>query len=235
MRILLAGEGPHDIGVQNHWNARTQTREDLPGWLQTIILRIAKPGEPIELAVVQRNEIVLTDRDLRRMRPLPTGHGGKALAAKLRALKSGFDAVVFMADVDSTDIRDWRRHRDEIADGFASGPDAIACVICLPKAASESWMLADPNAWAILGLGNLQILPQRPEDAWGQRNDPNGNHPKHHFERARAAAGLPDGREGRVHIAENSDPQTLAARCPTSFAHFWAGCAAAGFAMAPPP
>jgi hypothetical protein len=60
----------------------------------------------------------------------------------------------------------------------------------------------------------------RPESLWGVRNDPDDNHPKHVFSRACDAAGVPDDRETRRKIAEETDIEILSQKCSVSFAPF---------------
>ena len=94
-----------------------------------------------------------------------------------------FDLVIFMADTDSVDDRDWDQHHAWIADGFSRIPEGPPGVACLPKCASESWLLSDEAAWTQLGLGDPSELPDRPEVLSGARGDPEGNHPHRLFAR----------------------------------------------------
>lgn len=233
MRVLIVGEGPADIGYPDAWDSRTKRQMPLPGWLQTLLARMAKPGQALEMTAIRRDQIFLTDRQRQTNRPLPAGHGHKALAARLKAKLERYDAVVFMVDTDSPDDKDWHRHHGQISDGFQRLPDGPAAIICLPKSTSESWLLADRNAWAALGLPEADELPAAPEDLWGPRNDPAGDHPHQRFARTCQAAGVDDCRETRVAIAQQSDPRTLATRCRLSFTAFWSDLAGAALADAP--
>ncbi|HTW72807.1 MAG TPA: hypothetical protein VME47_23225 [Acetobacteraceae bacterium] len=236
MRILIVGEGPHDIGYRDAWDHRLKIMIDLPGWLQILLEKLRLPTVPIEVMAARRSEILLTDRDRRRNKPLPPGHGERALACMFRAAAGNYDVVIFMADADTPDDAKWREHHKDIEEGFSRGPSGPLPVICLPKAASESWLLADLAAWKAVGLRDITILPNKPEYAWGKRNDPNSHHPKHDFERAAKMSQLRgDGRGQRVEVMEHAEPNAISQSCPVSFASFWEECAAAGFAAPPRP
>ena len=235
MRVLLVGEGPHDIG-QREWSVREKAYVDLPGWLHTAIEKLRISGQEVVIEALRKSELVLIGRQRRAMMPLPKGHGERALAAAFRAASGKYDVVVFMTDADTREAAIWKQHHDDIADGFRRGPRGPAAVVCLPKSASESWILADPNAWRALGIADLSVLPSKPEDIWGDRHDPASHHPKHAFERAARNADLSgDGRGQRVAVMEASDPITVAAACPVSFLSFWREFASTGLGRPTPP
>ena len=127
--------------------------------------------------------------------------------------------MVFHLDADTNQRREWTRKRKEIVKGFAqlNGVESLACV---PMSTSESWLLADDQVWTDFGLTDLTLLPRRPEAIWGERNDPNGDHPHQYFRRVCVAAGVDDTREVRVQIAERTDLATLKKACPISFVSF---------------
>ncbi|MBF0332098.1 MAG: hypothetical protein HQL40_00430 [Alphaproteobacteria bacterium] len=217
IRVLVVGEGPHDVGTKH---------PTAPGWLDTFLRRFGD----VEIETIGRSAIVLSPAASRRSRPLPEGHGAKALAAKLKATIEGFDVVVFMADADSPEERRWRWHHARIWDGFSRITDGPKTVSCLPMAASESWLLADAEAWRAIGLEDGSCLPRRPEEIWGKRDDPDGGHPHRFFARVCDEADVPDDRETRVALAERSDRRVLHDRAPFSFGAFWAELVAAGIA-----
>lgn len=212
IRVLLCGEGRHDIGESGPDGSSVSE-----GWLQPL-LRNLIPGD-VEFFAVTRQALVVLPRPAGSFRPLPRGHGGKALAAKVQARLGNFDLVVFMVDADSTRKKEWSRKRNQILVGFSKiqGPVGVPCI---PMSASESWLLADEWAWHQLGLGDLEALPSRPERIWGERRVRTSNHPHQFFRRVCAAAGVPDSQDTRTRIAAASTPDTLASRCPLSFATF---------------
>jgi hypothetical protein len=218
MKVLLCGEGPHDIGEVQVWSQSLDSCVDYEGWLQVIVRQLL--ASDTAFWVRRRNELVLLPRQQRKYQPLPDGHGAKALVAKLVADSEGCELVVFMADADSADTREWKLKRKQIQLGFAALENNVRGVACVPKSASESWLLADAAAWRGLGLRNAASLPARPEEIWGHRNDPNGGHPHQWFKRSCDEVNATDDRETRVQIANTSSPPVLRKRCPTSFAAF---------------
>jgi hypothetical protein len=216
MKIMVCGEGSHDIG-RDEWNPQDRSRRRVDGWLQSLLRNLGLNIE--ELVPRMRRSIVLLPRDERRHRPMPEGHGAKALAAKIIAEAEKCDLVIFMADADSPDPREWSRIRNQILDGFGrvDGQPAVACV---PMSTSESWLLSDLDAWEEFGLRCGGLLPPRPERIWGAPNNPAGNHPHQVFARVCRNAGVADSRETRVQIATDSDIETITRKCPTSFQTF---------------
>lgn len=211
LRVLVCGEGKHDIGAS-----------DIPskeGWLQPVLRQVA--DTEIKFGTISRNRLVLQRRTQKHFRPLPPGHGAKALFSKLIAAPQGYNLVVFMVDTDSNKRSDWRRIRSQIIDGFDRKPDVeVKGVPCVPMSTSESWLLADKQAWQKIGLADLAVLPKKPENLWGKPRDPQSNHPHQFFRRVCIEAEVPDSRETRVQLADFSNIGTLQSACPTSFAVF---------------
>ena len=218
-RILACGEGSHDIGSST-WDKKTGTETHNEGWMQPVIRKICS-ADKIEPRLI-RDLKALPSRSLI---PKPKGLAYKAGLARLVAALEKFDIVVFMADADTNLDRERSARVDEIRSGFTlvetEAKGKAHGVPCVPKSASEAWMLSDSEAWREVGLDNTNVLPRGcPEDLWGERKNPAGNHPKHAFARAADAAGVSDDRETRRLISAASDLQTLRNRCPTSFSEF---------------
>ena len=220
MKVLLCGEGPHDVGLPNEWNDALRAYEDLDGWLQPIVRR-HRPCASV-FSVRFRKDLQIDARAERRLRPLPTGHGAKALLAKVVAINGNYDMLIFMVDTDSADQR---RHADivaEIEDGFARIEGDVPCIPCVPMSAAESWMMADPGAWARAADYDGFALPRSPERTWGARDDPEGGHPHRVFARVCDEAGVSDSRATRVEIAEATEWNVARAACPVSLEPFLA-------------
>ena len=209
IRVLVCGEGIHDIG--------TTGPEQDDGWLQPLLRKLA--GDDLEIVTVRRQQLYIDRREKRRLQPLPQGHGANALACKVRANLGDYDLVVFMADADSNERQVWRRKRSDILNGFSRIP-GVEGIACVPMSASESWLLADEGAWREVGLRDTAELPSQPEMIWGRRNDPQSNHPHQFFRRICTRADVSDSRSTRVSLAVRSRIQALEARCPISFTPF---------------
>lgn len=221
MRLLLCGEGVHDVGVSDSWDARLEEFVSLDGWLQPLI-RNSIQSAP-EFFVRKRHEIQVQDRGLSSRQRL-RGHGVKAFLAKRLAVTSNYDVLIYMADADSNNVQDWRRHVADIEAGFAAlQAGAVNCIACVPMSASESWLMSDPSAWAIVADTNVEALPRRPETIWGERDDPEGDHPHRFFSRVCRTVGLEDNRDTRSRIAQAMSLITGQANCPHSMPPFLAG------------
>jgi hypothetical protein len=94
------------------------------------------------------------------------------------------------------------------------------CLAIVPKEVIESWLLADENAFP--SVPNKPKLPPKPEEIWGQRNDPNSNHPYNYFVRVLEQFDMHDNRDTYAQITENTDIEVLKYRCPESFGQFYA-------------
>lgn len=224
MKILLCGEGAHDIGVLDQWSIHPDKQMEKPGWLQVLLRKIFEK-EDVEFILVPRSRLVSLPRsDLKP--PAPKGHGEKARISKFRALTDKCDLVVFMLDADTTDISEWKRKRDEVIAGFEAIAGDVKAVACIPMSASESWILSDSEAWKKVGLTNLSALPKKPEEIWGVRNDPDSGHPHCYFKRICSAANLSDNRETRVDVMTATSLEEVGKKCPASFKAFLADLAA---------
>ena len=210
LRVLVCGEGKHDIGKSSDGGSGAQEN----GWLQILLQRLMTVK--IEMVAIKRDELVLQRK---KFRPLPSGHGQKALASKLRAKSEGYDVVVFMADADTKKLNEWRKKRADILAGFCR-VDGVGHASCVPMSASESWLLADAQAWNKLGLGTQAALPKQPEKIWGKRTDTESNHPHQYFRRICVEAGVSDSRETRVQLAKLLNCKTVQETCPNSFVAF---------------
>jgi hypothetical protein len=227
MKILLCGEGQHEFGSEGEWNPRTKQRESTEGWMQ-VLVRNLRDDAP-EFSIRRRDEIQLLSKS--KFRPKLEGHADKARLARYLANNEEFDAVIFMADCDSPDRRDWVSRVEDIQSGFDAldtldQPIGTAGVVCVPMSASESWLLADSDAWEALGLEDLKKLPPRPETIWGEHDDPEGDRPHRIFKRICDDADVPDNRDTRVQVMNNTAPGTLARKCPISFQPFQAAVTA---------
>src|SRR4051794_38311359 len=100
MKILICGEGPHDVG-RTKWNAKAKAHGEEEGWLQPIVRHIS--GPEATLVRITHKDAILLPRTEKKHRPLPKGHGARALAAKFRAVSEGCSLVIFMADADTPD------------------------------------------------------------------------------------------------------------------------------------
>lgn len=220
MRVLLCGEGLHEIGDPDCWSDRQQCYLSLPGWLHIFARRLLEHCDDVEFEVKRRSELVLLPRLRRGYQPAPDGHGAKALIAKFIAGNEGYDVVVFMADHDGTSKREWKIKHAQIIEGFDRVDNEVIGIACLPMTASESWLLADEGVWQELGLEDKNLLPKKPEEMSGDKHDPRSNDPHRCFERVCGSAGVKDDRGTRVKVSKVINFDKLEEKCPVSFIPF---------------
>ena len=97
-------------------------------------------------------------------------------------------------------------------------PSSIKRIAIVPKEMTESWLLADENAYP--AIPNEPKLPSKPEELWGQKSNPQSDHPYNYFVRVLAQFRLSDNREVYAQIAEKIDIEVLRKCCPFSFEKF---------------
>jgi len=215
-KILICGEGEHDMGKKEYC-PRQNDYEIYEGWIQKFIRQI-KPNLNIRFEIRRRKELTSFTRGKNRL--TLKGHREKAFYAMMIAKREGYDAVVFMVDADTKDLKQWQEKCQEILEGFAAVKTTRLGIACVPKSASESWLLSDSKAWATLGLSDLKALPTEPEMIWGKRNDPNANHPHQYFKRICQKTDIPNNKYTRWEVAELSDVNVIEEKCPNSFVAF---------------
>jgi hypothetical protein len=216
IKILICGEGDHDMGRREHCPLKNDYEMN-EGWIQKFIRKI-KPQSDLVFETRRRKELISFGGKKKWIGL--KGHGEKAFYAMMIAKREGYDAVVFMVDADTKDLKQWKEKCQQILAGFAAVKSAPLGIACVPKSASESWLLSDSQAWAALGLNELKMLPTEPEMIWGKRDEPTANHPHQYFKRICIKANVPDNKYTRWEIAELSEIEAVEQKCPNSFIAF---------------
>jgi len=217
MKIMICAEGTHDMG-EKAWNDKTRSYSERNGWIQVLLDKAAPRLRISEVMRVRRRELVSIGKV-----KLPAGldgHGVKAFYAIRKAKREGCDAVIFMADADTKDKMEWAKKHQDIVDGFTAAETDKVGVPCVPKAASESWLLCDDSAWLRFDDKAKIKLPPKPEELSGERSDPKSNHPHQMFKRICDECGCSDSRETRCDVANDSSIAKIKEKCPLSFNAF---------------
>jgi len=97
-------------------------------------------------------------------------------------------------------------------------PSSIKRIAIVPKEMTESWLLSDENAFP--AIPKEPRLPAKPEELWGQKNNPQSDHPYNYFVRVLTQFNLPDNHDTYTQIAEKTDIEILKRCCPKSFCLF---------------
>jgi hypothetical protein len=214
MRILLCCEGSTDQGRKEYIDGEYV---QVDGVMQVLIEKVS--GNRALVFVVR------TRQEIKKYGKLRRRFAGKQAITSLRlhiaAKQEGCTHIAY--------------HRDEDNNGFAemyaqlqgyfteAKAQQVKCLAIVPKPMTESWLLADKNAYrAIFEKEPSQpALPSKPEELWGKKGT--DNHPKKYLERVLTQyqyhGSLP---EIYTAIAKASDTEIVKERCPISFGQFCA-------------
>jgi hypothetical protein len=219
-RVFLAGEGPSDIGDLSR---PAGYRGDREGFLQPILRKLI--GADVEVDFEGAKITTLARSKIRTSDRLYARHASQA---HVLAEVEGCTALVFCCDVDRMPgvKRSRKEARDRIAElrdsihrGFADArrqsEAELATVVATPCRMIEAWALGDPDALLAMGARRAALSGmERPEDLWGDADDPASMHPKRALDRV-------IGRQPELaEIAEAAEPRVLSGACPLTFRPF---------------
>jgi hypothetical protein len=180
-----------------------------------IPLLIKKAGKKsnLEIQWVKRNELKEV-KTHRKSDIVISGHYKKIKALAVIAMRNGSNHIAYHQDADGRYIDVLRAIKSEFDE--LSG---FCCLAVVPKEMIESWLLSDENAYPL--APDDPALPPNPEELWGQKSDPDSNHPYNYFVRVLTQFRLADNRDTYAEIAENTGIEVLKRRCPESFGQFY--------------
>ena len=227
IKISIAGEGPTDCGTKE-WDGTLHE-----GPVITFIRRIAADAD-CEFTLFTRSELRNMRKPgyQRRLKELDKQQI-QALFLADRAADDEFDLAVFFSDSDNpghgrnTDDHACRKNYDELKVrlmhalelGTQGRPLKVLAVIAVKMI--ESWIMSDPESFKELwGNGQRVDFPAHPELEWGDRNDPESNFPKNRLDCIMSAFNQESGPDTYNMIAEISDLEEIAAKCPIGFRTF---------------
>lgn len=221
LRVLVVAEGPSEIGDLDELAVPVRGRRRREGYIPTMLRKLF-PGH-LEIEAQRVTKIGRYES-----KPRLAGEGDRAAQAVLVAEAKECAVLVFVRDVDKEHgarrssverRRKLRAMHEQVEAGFKATGSTVIAVKATPCRMIEAWALGDRKALERLGvkLERLGDVPHEVEEAWGQERDPSSNHPKcllrRVLERDPTAIDFED-------IARETDPSTLAKRCPDSFAPF---------------
>ena len=204
-RVLIFGEGPHEIG--GRMDAELSC-EELPA-LPRLVRRLA--GEPKRAGYV-----------CCRFKEVRAVHGKgankfakKVIRAMRQAERGGFHGAVIVIDRDRQPDRErigaLRQGRD-VADDAGCPPCAVGTAV----ETFDAWMIADADGIKTAG-GDPTKAPPNPESLDAKAG------PRHPKDVAHDVFGAAEGSglgEKYAHVAREADLTTLERNCPKSFAPF---------------
>ena len=203
-RVLVFGEGPHEIGRKVDTELSC---EELPA-LPRLVHRFA--DEPKSATYVCRRF-----KDVRAVHGKGRKFTTKVIRAMRQAQRDGFLGAVIVMD------RDRQPDRERI-DALRQGRDAADDAGCPPCAVGtavetfDAWMIADADGIKTAG-GDPTKAPPNPESLDAKAG------PRHPKDVAHDVFGAAEGSglgEKYAHVAREADLTTLERNCPKSFAPF---------------
>jgi len=185
-RWLVVGEGPSEIG--------TVDRQGFLGLLLQVLADDADPALVKALGCPEWAPTELPQLEFRRTAELvalarldpPQPRGAAKTAARTRkaARLLQCDAIVFLTDNDRARREKGKTKRDLVVEELDKGQLPHAAGVA--KETLEAWISADPDVLAPVSI----TISKQPEEVWGERRDPDSEHPKHVLRRALEEAGV---------------------------------------------
>ncbi|MCL4207022.1 MAG: hypothetical protein KJ000_31450 [Pirellulaceae bacterium] len=214
MRVLLIGEGSHDIGPP--------TFDPQPRPAAGVVSTLARRVSP----AISKDSLALAWTEISNLDPKKRKRGLDAkveTAIVLSAMKYGLDGTVCVADQD----RDATR-LSTMEEGQSRGlnlvrqPHAAACGVAVESI--EAWTLGAPEAIALV-LGTDAAVVQshyrlRDVESFYQHSGKSDHRPKDILGRIAAAKHWKDSSEFRSAVAEHTDVAALKQTCPRGFRPF---------------
>lgn len=225
IKVLILGEGPTDVG----------TDDGAGGWLKGCIMcLLEKVNDSIDIEFFPAKKRSLPTTLPRIKDKKFEGHGKNVqkLIIYSKLNKTDCDVVVYFGDTDkeSGSKNTLAQVRKASKTAYDQAYEAFEYfneigIAIIPLRMLESWLLADENAFDVTFGKNLK-LPRFPELLWGDKRDPNSNHPKRFFEKKLQEAGVNSSRENYCDLMQNMNLEVLSQKCPISFGPFIiaAGC-----------
>jgi hypothetical protein len=207
IRILLCGEGPTDQGRKDFIDSEYVNSD---GVLQILIKKVSKIDN-LTFVTKTRQELKNTVKFHKRYYSKQEANSRKILIA---ANKENCTHIAYHRDEDNKGLKEIHQQ----AQGYFEDAKkkGINCIAIIPMHMTESWLLADKNAFPTAPKN--PALPAKPKETWGNKGT--DSHPKKYLERILAQFPQYKNRtlsDVYAEIAENSDIEILRQRCPESF------------------
>jgi hypothetical protein len=178
-RWLVVGEGPSELGTEDRTGFAQRLVAALCAGAESELTQalstVPRPAATCpDMRPLRTAQLGLWDKEVRS--PKPKGMGLISARACRAAKALQCDAIVVLVDRDHKSER-----RSELDQGIEGCPQPRAVGVATEML--EAWILADPDILREAGIS----LPKKPEELWGDRKDPESNHPKHVLSRVQSA------------------------------------------------
>jgi hypothetical protein len=210
IRILLCSEGPTDQGSIIYVDGEYITPD---GVMQVLIKNTAGRND-IDFIVKTRKEV----RAVSAKKKYIGKREMTSIRLALLAKTNGCNHIAYHRDEDNNGLQEmYQQVQGYFEDAKRKG---INCIAIVPMHMTESWLLADINAFPAEPAN--PELPPKPEKTWGNKGT--DTHPKKYLERVLAQ--FPQYKkqvlsEVYAEIADNSNIEILRQRCPESFGKYF--------------
>lgn len=206
IRFLLCSEGPTDQGNIIYVDGEYINPD---GVMQILIKKTAGRND-IDFIIKTRKEIRAVSAKKKYIGKREMTSIRLALIAK----NKNCTHIAYHRDEDNKGLKEmYEQVQGYFEDAKKKG---INCLAIVPIHMTESWLLADKNAFPAEPV--KPALPSKPEETWGNKGT--DTHPKKYLERVLAQ--FPQYKKQALsgvyaQIAKNSDVEVLRQHCPESF------------------
>jgi len=206
IKVIVCGEGPTDVGKKDY---------NTSVWIDGPAVAYIKNASTKKLQIdgIGKNELPKIQKV-----KCKKGHSVKAERLGRYAILHSYKVAICYVDCDNNDFEIIYQ---DISFGFSFYSHKVIGIPMIPKAMIESWLVADENAYLkVFGKKpSKPSLPNKPENLWGKKSDPESNYPKNVLKRIVSQFNRePEG--WRYALARNSNSKTLLLKCPESYGRF---------------
>ncbi len=221
MKVLLVGEGKHDVGKAGADTAAPAAQRTIGGVIGTLVRK--------QYPAIAADSTALLWREIPRFgRGFPgqaTGYAGKVAAAIVLAQrKLGADGVICVLDRDGEDQRETElRHGRHTGLALVGADYPVACGLAVESI--EAWTLGAKSALvAELGGDAQKFAADYPRgvavECLSEKSRDESRRPKALLQKLAARVHRNDCTELREEVAARTDFAELTIHCPSGFAPF---------------
>lgn len=219
INILILGEGPTDVGRP----------DGNGGWQNGCLLHLIEkinPKKTLKFLPVQKADLPKTIHKKGTKKFEGHGKNIEKLIFHSSLKRINHNIVVYFGDTDkksgtkNTPVQ--AKHASQQA--YAQAYDALNFFnkkgfAIIPLRMLESWLLADEVSFEKT-FGTKIQLPKNPEYLWGDKNDPDSNHPKNLLDKILTALNSKSSQQVFCELVQNINLASLCSKCPISIPPF---------------
>jgi hypothetical protein len=209
INVLLYCEGNTDRGQEEFIESEYVFSD---GMMQVLIRKVSRYNDIVFIVIKRQDLKAISIRKGCRGRDDVT-----SLRLAFLARQHQCTHIAYHRDEDNKGLQE---KYDEVQKYFMDARKRnLNCLAIIPMHMTESWLLADKNAYKII-YGSIPTnppLPPKPEETWGNKGT--DNHPKKYLERVlKQYHNTTISADAYAETAKNSDIEVMKQQCPESFA-----------------